>query len=349
MIDLSKHIIQAGDTIYKAFEQLNKVPKNLTLFVLGKNNEMTGTLTDGDIRRGFLKGLTLSDKVADFMNPKFSYLIFGNYNLKEIRSIKERGVKLLPILDKDKKIIKVLDFSMVNTILPVDVVLMAGGRGERLRPLTDNMPKPMLKVADKPIIEHNIDRLIRYGVENFVITLRYLGEKIEDYFKDGSQKGVHINYVREKDPLGTIGAVNLIRDFKNEHVLVMNSDLFTNIDYEDFFHWYTESNADLCIATIPYHVDVPYAILSITDQTHVNGLEEKPRYTYYANAGIYLFKSKLVKLMDEKSRMDATDFIKLLIDSGYKVEKYPIIGYWIDIGKPDDFVKANEFAKHTKD
>jgi len=346
MIDIKKHLIHAKDELKSALVSLNNVPNNLTLFVLDENEKMVGTLTDGDVRRGLIKGKNVSDNVEDFMTPNFSFLINKVYTIEEIKHIKTKGVKLLPVLDVKGKIIRVIDFNKVETILPIEAVLMAGGRGERLRPLTDTIPKPLLKIRNKPIIEHNIDRLMRYGVHNFTITLRYLGEMIENCFGDGESKGISINYIKETNPMGTIGAIGLIKEFRNDDLLVMNSDLFTNIDFEDFYKTFCNENADICIATIPYNIDVPYGVFNIQNETIITDLKEKPRFTYYANAGIYLIKKSLVKKISRKIKTDATDFILNCIEEKCRVIKYPIIGYWIDIGKPEDLKKAQEFSEH---
>jgi dTDP-glucose pyrophosphorylase len=348
MIDLKKHIIHIGDPIILALQHLNNVPNNLTLFVLDENETLRGTLTDGDVRRGLIQGIELTETVEKFMTVDFSYLNGEKYNLEDIRLIKQKSVKLLPQLDINGRIIRVIDFNRVETLLPIDAVLMAGGRGERLRPLTDSIPKSLINIGNKPVIEHNIDRLTSFGVQKFFIILGYLGDRIEEYLEDGTKKGISFTYIREEYPLGTIGGVGKIKDFQHEHVLLMNSDLFTNIDFEDFYQVFMEEDADICIATIPYNVDIPYAVLSLNGDSTVNNLKEKPRYTYYANSGIYLLKKSVISRIPAGTKSDATDFITKSIEEKLKIVRYPILGYWIDIGKPEDLQKAKDFAKHLK-
>ena len=345
MNDISLHIINSSANIKEAFTKLNDVPKSLTLFVLDDNGKMTGTLTDGDIRRGFLKGCSLNDCVEKFMSGQFYYLNDEETNPANIRKVKNKGIRLLPVLDMQGKIKRVIDFSKVKTVLPLDAVLMAGGRGERLRPLTDDLPKPLLPVGNKPIIEHNIDHLCYFGISNYFLTLRYLADKIERHCGNGSPKGISIQYLRETEPLGTIGAISMISEFAHNHVLVMNADLFTNIDLEDFYLDFIDKDADMSIATSPYSVDVPYAVLNL-DNHLVKSFREKPSYTFHSNAGIYLIKKELLKTIPLNKSFNATDFIQALLDSGKKVIRYPIIGYWIDIGKPEDYQKVQEIAKH---
>jgi NDP-sugar pyrophosphorylase family protein len=216
---------------------------------------------------------------------------------------------------------------------------MAGGRGERLKPLTDTVPKPLLMVGDKPIIQHNIDRLISFGVDDFWISLRYLGRQIEDFIRDGSHLGVRIKYVTEDMALGTIGSVSLIPVFEHEYVLITNSDILTNLDYEKFFLDFIESKADFAVATIPYNVNVPYAVLETNDNL-IQSFREKPTYTYFANAGIYLIKRELCCKIPKDEFYNATDLLEYLITNNYKVISFPLRGYWLDIGKHDDYLKA---------
>jgi dTDP-glucose pyrophosphorylase len=345
MIDFSKHMISDSLTIKEALIKLNEIDSSLTLFVTEKYKYVVGTLTDGDVRRGLIKGLHLNDPVKKFMNTEFFSLPDDKICPSKIREIKMNGIKLLPVLDSKRRIKKVIDFTKVKTLLPLDAVLMAGGRGERLRPLTDTTPKPMLKIGEKPIIEHNIDHIRRYGITDFFLTVRYLSQIIEEYCGDGSSKDIIIQYVHENEPLGTMGSISLIRSFIHRDVLVMNADLFTNIDIEDFYLTYMDQKADMAIATVPYIVDVPYAVLELNKE-QVEGFKEKPTYTYQSNAGIYLINRDLFKAIPVSKKFNATDFIQALIESGRKIIHYPIMGYWIDIGKSEDYQKVQEIVKH---
>lgn len=343
MKDFSRYIIDYNRKIIDALKQLNDLDI-LTLFVVDSDNILIGTLTDGDIRRGLIDGVSLEDCVIKIIHKDFYFLDSENIDIKLIKKIREQGIKLIPMLSNGR-IIKIFDLIKRKSILPIDVVLMAGGRGERLRPLTDHIPKPMLKVGDKPIIEHNIDNLKLHGVDNFYISVNYLAKQIQDYFGDGEKKGISIKCFKEDKPLGTMGSVSLIKEFKNDIVLVMNSDLFTNINYEDFYQGFIESNADMSVASVPYNVSVPFAILNLTGDS-ISSFEEKPTYTFYANAGIYLIKRKMLDFIPNDEVFQATDLIQTLIDRNYKVVKYPIIGYWVDIGRHEDYQKVLEFVKH---
>jgi len=251
-------------------------------------------------------------------------------------------------LDKDNDVISnVINLRLHRSYLPIDAVIMAGGKGQRLRPLTETTPKPLLKVGDTPIIERNIDRLGIYGIDDINISVNYLGEQLESYFGDGSHKGLNINYVWEDSPLGTIGAVSKIQEFQNDYILVMNSDLLTNIDFESFFMDFLEADADLSILSIPYTVDIPYAVLE-TDNQRIISLKEKPRYTYYSNGGIYLMKKEVLDRIPKGEFFNATDLIEELIEDNKFVKTYPLVDYWLDIGNHDDFKKAQSDVHRIK-
>jgi dTDP-glucose pyrophosphorylase len=341
------HIIKCKAPIKEALQMLNNVPDNLTLFVTDNKNKLVGTLTDGDIRRSLLAGMTVDDTVEKFMFRKFRFLRKGKFTFDEVQAIREKRIKLVPVIDEKDQIIKLVDLNKTSTILPVEVVIMAGGRGERLKPMTDKTPKSLLRIGDKPILEINIDRLKYFGIDDFYITVKYKKEQIMDYFGDGSEKDIRISYVEESLPLGTIGSVKLIQGLEHEDVLVMNSDLLTNIDFEDFYTKYLAEGADMAVASIPYHIDLPYAVLE-TNGGQIQSFKEKPTYTYYSNAGIYLIKRKLLDLIPIEQHFNATDFMQELLNRQHKLIYYPILGYWLDIGRPEDFVKANEDYNHIK-
>lgn len=347
MKNYNSHIISSYASIRDGLITINKITNEiLCLFVVDDAGCLVGTLTDGDIRRALIKGVLLSDSIKLAMELNFHAIREEEVTPKQIRSFRNMGIKLLPCLDEKGKIIKVYDLIKKRSILPIDAVLMAGGKGERLRPMTDKTPKPLLKVGDKAIIDFNVERLIQFGIEHIHVTINYLGEQIEKHF-ESNKDGMKVACVREPKFLGTIGSVKFIKSIHNDSVLVMNSDLFTNIDFEDFYSHHIEYDADLTVAAIPYSVSVPYGILELEEQT-IKGLREKPTYNYYANGGIYLIKKNLLDLIPNDTFFDATDFIELLITKGYKVIRFPLIGYWIDIGKPEDFKKVQEFVKHIK-
>lgn len=340
-----KHLLQNGSTIREALKRLDLLAKDAIVFIVDDDNRLVGSLTDGDVRRGLLKGFSIDNLVDEIIQPNPKYIRKGERNINKVIEYRENNYRILPVLDKVNKIVNVINFRELKSYLPVDTVIMAGGRGERLRPLTDSTPKPLLNVGDKPILEHNLDRLCLFGIDDFWITVKYLGEQIENYFGDGHEKSINIEYVHENEPLGTIGAVSKIKNFSHDFVLITNSDLLTNIDYEHFFLDFLKNDADFSVVTIPYSVDIPYAVLE-TNNGHVINFREKPSYTYYSNGGIYLMKRDVLKHLPIEKYYNATDLMETLIKIGNKVISYPLAGYWLDIGRHEDYTKAqNDIRK----
>lgn len=345
LIHYKSRLIAQSASILEAMGVLNLIAKEPIAFVVDKENKLLGSLTDGDIRRGILKGMQLSDAVETIIQPNPVYIRKNNYKVEDIVNYKSKNIMILPVVDDQMHILNVISLRNLRSYLPMDVVIMAGGRGERLRPLTDTLPKPMLQVAGKPIIEHNIDRLAGYGVDDFWISINYLGDAIKSYFKDGKDRNISIDYVTEDKPLGTIGSVSSIENFKHDHVLIMNSDILTNVDYEHFYLDFLKENADMSVVSIPYKVSVPYAVLE-NNERDITGFSEKPTYTYYSNGGIYLVKKELLqKYLPESGFFNATDLIETMVANGHKVISYHMAGYWLDIGRHEDFKKAQEDFK----
>ncbi len=342
-----EHLVDLNIPIKICLQKLNQLSADAILFVIDENKKLVGSLTDGDVRRGILKGLSLDDEVKMFIQPNPKSIQRGSYNLHEIIEFRNEGYKIIPVIDQDGKIVKVVNFRFLKSYLPIDVVIMAGGRGERLKPLTDITPKPLLKVGEKSIIKHNLDRLISFGIDDFWICIRYLGEQIKNTIGDGQFDNVKINYIHEDIPLGTIGAVSNISNFEHEYVLITNSDILTNLDYEQFFLDFLDSNADFSVATIPYNVNVPYAILETSDKV-IKSFKEKPTYTFFANAGIYIMKKMIINQIPSNQPFNATDLLDYLIKHKYNVRSFPLRGYWLDIGKHDDYNKAQEDINYIK-
>ena len=343
---MKNHFISQDITLLEALAQINSVaPEPLVLFVLDADQRMVGTLTDGDSRRALVGGASLVDKVERIMHRNFNYMNVEDVtDVKELKRQREKKMKLVPILDSDKHIVDIINLEKYKTRLPVDAVMMAGGKGERLRPLTEKTPKPLLPVGGKAIIDHNVDRLILYGVQHINVTVNYLKEQIEEHYTE-PRNGIQIKTVREPQFLGTIGSIKFIPEFFNDNVLVMNSDVFTNIDYEDFFLHFQQNDAEMSVAAIPYNVSIPYGILDL-DGRNIYGLLEKPKYTYYANAGIYLIKRRALEEIPDDTFFNATDLVEKLISVGKSVIRYPLNGTWIDIGNPQEYQKANDLVKH---
>ena len=338
--------IENTATVKMALEKLGHTGSKhaLTIFVINKN-VVVGSLTDGDVRRGLLKGSSLDDSVEQIMFRGFRYLRQNNYSIEYLEELKKLEIDLIPLLNEKNELVRIIDFSKKKTLLPIDAIIMAGGEGKRLRPLTLNVPKPLVTLNNKAIIDYNIDRLESYGVNRFYISVNYLKDKIKAHLGDGKEREITIEYLDETEPLGTIGAASKILDFNHNAVLVMNSDLLTNIDYEDFYKTFLASNADMAVASASYQFNVPYGIFEL-DGDKILTLKEKPTYTYHSNAGIYLIKKELLNLIPKNSFFNATDLMNELIKLNKIVINFPIRGYWLDIGQHEDYIKAQEDIKH---
>lgn len=339
MRNYREHLIISESTIKQALEQLDILAKDAILFVIDTNELLIGSLTDGDVRRGLLKGISIGDKVNEIIQSNPRFIKKGERDIQKIIEYREANYRILPVLNKENKVINVINFRFLKSYLPIDTVIMAGGRGQRLKPLTDTIPKPLLKVGEKVIMEHNLDRLALYGIDDFWFSVKYLGEQIENHFGKGNDKNIKIEYVWEDEPLGTIGAVSKIKNFEHDYILVTNSDLLTNIDYEQFFLEFIKEEADLAVLSIPYKVSIPYAVLEMSDGK-IKSFKEKPTYTYYSNGGIYLIKKEMLKYIPKNTFFNATDLIEELIKNDLKVISFPFSGYWLDVGKHEDFEKA---------
>ncbi len=345
---MNQYIINENATLIEALKQLNQLSgKQMVLLVTNETGVMTGTLTDGDVRRALLGNVALSAMVKDAMHRDFKAIKTDDVDVKMMRQCRLKGIGILPHLNEDGTIKAIYDLTVTKAVLPLSAILMAGGKGERLRPLTLNTPKPLLEIGGKAIIDYNIEALASVGVKDITVTTRYLAEQIHNHFAL-PVAGVEVKCVTETMPLGTIGAASLVPRSEGGNTLVMNSDLLTTISFEEMYMRHIEEQADVTIAAIPYVVSVPYAILT-TDGAQVKGIEEKPSYSYYANAGIYIFSNALLDTVPNDSRTDATDLIEQAINKGLKVVYYPISGTWIDVGSPNDFKQAQDLMRHHND
>ena len=341
-------LIHKNKNLVEGLQRLNKLRNlsRLILFVIDDNHKVVGSVTDGDIRRSIIAEQNLQKTLGEIANPDFKRL-YQTDSYQSFEKYRKLDIKILPILNSEGILVDLIDLESTQAKLPLEAVIMAGGRGKRLSPLTDTIPKPMLQLGSKPIIEHNIDRLISFGIKKIYISVKYLGEQIVDYLGDGNQKNINIEYVWENEPLGTAGALALIDNLTTEHILLMNSDLFTNVNFESLYLKLINENADMAVASTEYKVDIPYAVFE-TKAGKITNFKEKPRFIYHSNAGIYILKRSLISKIQKNKYCDITDVMEQLVTEGGKLVYDPIIGYWIDIGKTVDYEHAQEFIKHLE-
>ena len=349
--EIDKYLIKDSKTIFQAIEKINEFSTGqaLVLFVIDEHDKILGSITDGDIRRSFLKGIKITDNVSMAMNKEF-YFIEENdcENVKKIKKLRLENIRILPIINNHRKIINIVNFSEIKTQLPIDAIIMAGGRGTRLHPYTKDLPKPMLELNKKPIIAHNIDRLIYFGVKNFYVSVNHLKEQIINFLNDYYRnKNIKINFLEEDKPLGTIGSVALQKKYLHDDLLVLNADILTNIDFEDFFLSYQKNHSDMAVGAFNVKIDIPYAVMETKGEI-IKSFIEKPSYIYHSNAGIYLFKQKFIKKIPSNQPFDSIDLIDDLIKNENIVSHFPIRGYWLDIGNLQNYRKAQEDIEHIK-
>lgn len=333
--------VPTNATIRQVLEKINL--GNMQIAFVVDNDLLLGTVTDGDIRRGFLNGMGLDDSIENLYNanPVKGYLSQPKENLVQLALA--RGVKQLPMIDDSGKLVGVEivdDYLRVNK-KPNAVVLMAGGLGTRLRPLTANTPKPMLTVGSKPILETIIENFSRYGFHNFYLSVNYKAEKIREYFGDGQSQGVSITYLNETKRLGTAGALNMLPEDLDTPIIVMNGDLLTNINFEHLlnYHLLTEADATMCVRE--YDFQVPYGVVH-AEGAVIQSIVEKPTYQYYVNAGIYVLNPSVLKHIPSGENFDMPQLFDTLIEHQQKACSFPVHEYWMDIGQPNDFEKAND-------
>ncbi|WP_289140258.1 nucleotidyltransferase family protein [uncultured Brevibacillus sp.] len=314
--------------------------------VVDHDMRILGTVTDGDIRRGILKGLPLDAAIQKVMNETPVYEKAGKkvYYYKEL--MKKRKLKQLPIVNQEKQIRDILFADDVSKALQKEntVILMAGGLGTRLRPLTDHVPKPMLKVGDKPILETIIDSFKGFGFTNFILSVNYMKDSIKDYFQDGAHLDVNISYIEETKRLGTAGALSLLAEKPEHPFFVMNGDLLTKINYEQLLNFHTETNSVATMCVREYEYQIPFGVLE-TENHRLLSIEEKPVHKSFVNAGIYVLSPDVLETVPQNEFYDMPDLFKKLMNGQQEVSAFPLREYWLDIGRMDDYEKANyEFS-----
>ncbi|QCH26958.1 nucleotidyltransferase family protein [Clostridium tyrobutyricum] len=329
-------------------DALNKINENNTgtVIVIGENRKLLGTLTDGDIRRALINNVSLNSSIKNIYNKNCKY-IYENYNEEDVQSILKMYIKAVPIVDKNKIVVDYValkDFFNTEDTEENPVLIMAGGLGTRLRPLTDDIPKPMLKVGDKPIIQTIIEQFRRSGYKNIFISVNYKSDFIKNYFRDGSDFGVSINYIEEDKRMGTAGAIRLAEEYLNTSFFVINGDILTNINFQSLMKYHINHEFDMTIGSRNYDMQVPYGVLN-TEELCITSLEEKPVYSFMVSGGIYVLNPQIIKYIPQNKYYDITQLINLLINKNRKIGNFPIQEYWMDIGKVEDYHKANEDIK----
>lgn len=336
-----KALVSSNVTLEQAIEVLDKAALRIAL-VVDANDKLLGTLTDGDVRRALLKHLPLETPVNQVMNgqPKTAE---QSWTESRILAVMEQHELLqLPLVDTEGRVVGLINLHDILNKHRHDnpVFLMAGGFGTRLQPLTNNCPKPMLKVGDKPMLEQILLNFVEAGFHRFYISTHYMPEVIRDYFGDGEKWGVSIQYVHEEEPLGTGGALGLLpHDEIDQPLFMMNGDLLTSLNLQSFLEFHETHNGVATMCVREYEHQVPYGVIT-SEGAQIRSMVEKPVHRFFVNAGIYLLEPALIKSVEPGTRIDMPTLLERQIDGGQAVNMFPIHEYWLDIGRMDDFNKA---------
>jgi dTDP-glucose pyrophosphorylase len=347
-ISWRKCILSPENSVRDAIDNLIASSKRIIL-VTTHDGSFLGTVSDGDIRRGLLRGVGLESELTEVINTSAiiaSPDVDRNDILKLMLSHK---IQQVPIVDSSNKLLGLHEWDDLNVAPHRDnfFVIMAGGFGKRLLPYTQSLPKPMLEIAGKPILHHIIERAKSEGFSNFLVSINYLGEIIEEYFGDGSSFGVTISYIREDSPLGTAGALSLVKRSLDSTFIVTNGDVLTNISYQKIFEFHQSQNASATVAVKPFEIQNPYGVVSI-DGIKVTAYQEKPSYHSFINAGVYVFEASILENIKVGKAIDMPEIILELISKESEVCAYFVHEDWTDIGTPSDFMETNEKYRNAK-
>ncbi|MGH7720177.1 MAG: nucleotidyltransferase family protein [Gemmatimonadaceae bacterium] len=347
MADLRHLLLSPDSSIRAAIAAIDRNHKGIVAIVDGERR-LLGTVTDGDVRRAMLASIDLEAPVqrllerrSEIAPPHPVTARRGTPQAALLQLMRDQRVRQLPLLDDERRVVDLvlLDDLLEQRELPVTAVVMAGGMGQRLRPLTDELPKPLLPVAGKPLMETLIEQLQRVGIRRVNVTTHYLGTKIASHFGDGERYGVEITYVEEHEPLGTAGSLTLL-ERRSEPLLVINGDILTNVDFGAMLAFHQDHHADMTVAVREYSMQVPYGVIEC-DGVEVRRITEKPRTQVFVTAGIYLLNPDVVaSLPGRGERIDMPDLINRLLERGARVISFPIREYWLDIGQLDDYERA---------
>lgn len=349
MKNIKKIKIYEDSTIKQALRAISRGQIKIAIVVNAKD-KLVGTLSDGDIRRGFLKGLNINSSIKSLINKKPLISKMGERNESVLKIAYSKKINQIPVVNNKGKVIEILTINdpIKDKLTFNYVVIMAGGKGTRLKPLTKSTPKPMLKVGNKPILETIIRRFRDCGYKNIILCVNYKSNKIQHYFKNGSKFGVRIKYIKEKKRMGTAGALSLLKREKlSEPFFVTNGDLLTNLNYEKMLDFHQKYNAMATMCVKEYNLSSPYGEVNLMNENIYN-IQEKPTHKFFANSGIYVLNPECINLVPKKF-YDMTSLFKKMISKKKKVISFPIDEYWKDIGRPSDYETANkEFLKQFK-
>lgn len=338
-VEIAANLMSTDALLIQVIERLDAVRHKLIL-VVDQEGRLLGTVTDGDVRRGLMRRLSMEASVTEVMNASPLALAVDAIDAVASRLLQEKGVALAPVIDAERRVIGLYpDAPAPAPVRNNLVVIMAGGRGVRLAPLTHTCPKPMLKVGGRPLLETIIERLRAQGFRRFRLAVNYLAEIIEDHFGDGSAFGVEIEYLRETEPLGTAGALSLLHERPTEPFLVMNGDVLTRMSFGDLLDFHQDHALLASVCVREHSFQSPHGVVE-TDGVFMTAIREKPTFRWHASAGVYCLSPDALAQAPSEGMFDMPDLLAALAIQPGRVGAFPIHEYWLDIGRPPDFEAA---------
>ena len=339
--------LSINSTIKDALQTINNGGLQIAI-VVDENDTLVGTVTDGDIRRGLLNGLDLNSSVSLVVHKSPSIASVGDTKESILKIALAKKLHKIPLVDELGKLVGIEDIE--DIIKPVGktnrVILMVGGLGTRLRPLTQDTPKPMLKVGNKPILQTIVEKFAEYGFVNITMCVNFNASIIRDYFGDGKEFGVNIDYVLEEKRMGTAGALSLLKERPSEPFFVMNGDLLTNVNFEHIFNYHMLNKATATMCVREYDYEVPYGVVKMNDNKIIE-IAEKPVQKFFVSAGIYMLSPEILDLIPKNEFYDMPALFEKLIKLSKNVISFPIREYWLDIGRMEEYQRANEEYKEV--
>ena len=341
MVDIELLAVSPSATVREVIAIIDRGAVQVALAV-DADGVLLGTVTDGDVRRALLAGASMDTQINEVMSRNFTAVQDGASEQEALTLMKREVLHQIPVLDPQGRVVRLHLLEELLSARPVEnwAVLMAGGLGTRMLPFTEKSPKPMLRVAGRPMLEIVLERCLGAGVQRVFISVNHLKEQIMDHFGDGSRWGASIEYLLEDEPLGTAGALSLLPSSLSNPILVVNGDVLTRVDFGHLLRFHAEHKADATICVRSYDVQVPYGVVE-TDGVLLRTIEEKPVFSHFINAGIYVLNPEVVSLVNPGERIDMPALLSAVTDRGSAVAVCPIHEYWLDTGHPEALVQAN--------
>jgi dTDP-glucose pyrophosphorylase len=341
-MELSQILIKPNTSILDTLKVIDNAAVEIAL-VVDDNKRLIGTVTDGDIRRGLIKGTKLEEPIDSLMNPSPITAGLNSTDDELLFLMTNRSIKHLPILDKNRRVLRLvlLKDLIKGKKRPNIAIIMAGGLGSRLGTLTQNTPKPLLPVGGKPVIARIAEQLKNHGIEEIYISINYKGSQIKKWFEENPINGAQISYLEEKEFLGTAGALSLLPNKPSNPFIVINGDIISPVNFGSLLEFHQQSHKSMTLCTREFNFQVPYGVLKLNGSQLIS-IEEKPSQNIFINAGIYVINPELLKYIPEKNRFDMPELINIAIKEGNEIACYPVSDYWLDIGTPQDYIKADK-------